>query len=157
SLLAERARAAGADIRLESHVQAATPDGSITLRDGQRRGADLVVVADGANSSIRESLGLLRRRIWGRDGGGRVTIPRLAQRMAADGREGTAMIEAWADRRRVLYCPVTKAELYVLLTCTARDTAARATPIDPDDWTRSFPTLRDLFVRIREQADWAQA
>jgi 2-polyprenyl-6-methoxyphenol hydroxylase-like FAD-dependent oxidoreductase len=24
-------------------------------------------------------------------------------------------------------------------------------------WTQSFPTMRDLFVRVREQADWPQA
>jgi 2-polyprenyl-6-methoxyphenol hydroxylase-like FAD-dependent oxidoreductase len=57
----------------------------------------------------------------------------------------------------VLYCPATKSELYVLLTCTVRDTAARATPIDPEVWAQSFPSLRNLFVRIREQADWPQA
>jgi 2-polyprenyl-6-methoxyphenol hydroxylase-like FAD-dependent oxidoreductase len=157
ALLAERARQAGADIRFDSHVQAAAPDGSIVLRDGQRNSADLVVVADGISSSIRESLGLLKQRIWGKDGAVRVTIPRLPEEIAADERDGTVMIEAWADRRRVLYCPVTKAELYVLLGCTTSDTAARATPIDPEVWAQSFPSLCDLFVRIREHADWPQA
>jgi len=52
------------------------------------------------------------------------------------------MIEAWADKRRVLYCPVTKNEFYVLLTCLVRDTAAATSPIDPDIWGQSFPTLR---------------
>ena len=67
------------------------------------------------------------------------------------------MIEAWADRRRVLYCPVSKGEFYVLLGCAARDAAARATPIDPAVWARSFPTMRDLFERIRDDADWPQS
>jgi 2-polyprenyl-6-methoxyphenol hydroxylase-like FAD-dependent oxidoreductase len=156
SLLAERARDAGADIRFRSRVMAAAPDGSITLQDGQSCRADLVVVADGVNSSIRESLGLLRRRIWGKDGGVRVTIPRLPAEIAADA-HGTVMIEAWADRRRVLYCPVTRSEFYVLLTCTVSDMAARATPIDPAVWARSFPAMRGLFVRVREQADWPQS
>ena len=157
SLLADRAREAGADIRFNSQVREATPDGSITLQDGQQRRADLVVVADGINSSIRESLGLAKQRVWGKDGAVRVTIPRLPAEIAADDRDGTVMVEAWADRRRVLYCPVTKAEFYVLLGCTASDAAARATPIDPVAWTQSFPTMRDLFVRVREQADWPQA
>jgi 2-polyprenyl-6-methoxyphenol hydroxylase-like FAD-dependent oxidoreductase len=155
--LAERAGQLGADIRFNSHVQGAAPDGSITLANGQQCRADLVVAADGANSAIRDSLGLLRRRIWGRDGGVRVTIPRLPDEIAADARDGTVMIEAWADRRRVLFCPVTKDELYVLPTCTVDDAAARVTPIDPDAWAQSFPTLRDLFVRIRDHADWGQA
>jgi 2-polyprenyl-6-methoxyphenol hydroxylase-like FAD-dependent oxidoreductase len=156
ALLAERARQAGADILLNSQVTAAAPEGSITLQNGQHRAADLVVVADGINSSIRESLGLLRERIWGRDCGVRVTIPRLPEEIAADEQSGTVMIEAWADRRRVLYCPVTKGEFYVLLTCTARDSAARQTPIDPAVWAQSFPWMRDLLVRMRDDADWAQ-
>ena len=156
ALLAERAIQAGADICFDSHVKDAAPEGSVTLQDGRQFRADLVVVADGVNSSIRNSLGLLKQRIWGRDGGVRVTIPRRPEEIAAD-RGGTVMIEAWADRRRVLYCPVTKGELYVLLTCTARDTAARATPIDPAAWARSFPAMRDLFERIRQDADWPNA
>jgi 2-polyprenyl-6-methoxyphenol hydroxylase-like FAD-dependent oxidoreductase len=157
ALLARRARAAGADIRFNSQVQDASPDGSLTLAGGERRRADLVVAADGVNSAIRDSLGLLRQRIWGRDGGVRVTIPRLPAEIAADDDRGGVMIEAWADRRRVLYCPVTKSEWYVLLTCTAHDAAARATPIDPDAWARSFPWMRGLLERMRRDADWEQA
>jgi 2-polyprenyl-6-methoxyphenol hydroxylase-like FAD-dependent oxidoreductase len=157
ALLAERARVAGADIRFNSAVQGATADGAITLADGRRHQADLVVAADGANSVVRDGLGLLKQRAWGRDGGVRVTIPRLPDEIAVDERGGAVMIEAWADRRRVLYCPVTRTEFYVLLTCTVDDTAARITPIDPDAWARSFPTLHDLFVRIRDHADWSQA
>jgi len=156
TLLAERARAAGADIRFNSQVMSAAPDGSITLKDGRQRRADLVIVAEGINSPIRDALGLLKQRIWGRDGGVRVTIPRLPEEIAADDHGGTVMIEAWADRRRLLYCPVTKGEFYVLLTCTVRDAAARATPIDPTEWARSFPTMRNLFERIRDEADWQQ-
>ena len=157
ALLAERAQAAGADIRFNSAVKAASPEGSVTLDDGQKLAADLVVVADGVNSAIRDALGLTKRRIWGRDCGVRINIPRRPGEIAADGREGTVMIEAWADKRRVLYCPVTKGEFYVLLTCTMRDAAAATSPIDPDVWARSFPAMRDLFVRMREEADWPQS
>jgi 2-polyprenyl-6-methoxyphenol hydroxylase-like FAD-dependent oxidoreductase len=157
ALLAERARAAGAELRFNSEVKSAAPNGSIILADGQELRGDIVVAADGANSSIRDSLGLLRQRSTGSDGGVRVTIPRLPEEIAADKNGGTVMIEAWADRRRVLYCPVTKDELYVLLTCTVDDAAARAMPIDPAAWGRSFPTMRHLFARIRADADWSQA
>jgi len=156
ALLAERAREAGADIRFNAHVREAAPDGSLTLADGEQRRADLVVVADGINSGIRDALGLLKQRIWGRDGGVRVTIPRLPEEVAADA-GGAVMIEAWADKRRVLYCPVTKGEWYVLLTCTARDIAARATPIDSVVWATSFPWMRSLLERMTTDADWAQA
>ena len=62
------------------------------------------------------------------------------------------MIEAWADKRRVLYCPVTRNEFYVLLTCTRQDKEAAVSPIDPDVWARSFPFMRELFVRMRDEA-----
>src|SRR5262249_53557259 len=125
--------------------------------NGRQHQADLVVAADGANSAIRDDLGLLKQRAWGRDGGVRVTIPRRPDEIAAAERDGAVMIEAWADRRRVLYCPVTPTEFYVLLTCTFDDTAARVTPIDPDAWARSFPTLGGLFKRIHDHSDWSQA
>ena len=124
ALLAERAHDAGAEISFNSAVMRAAPEGTITLQDGARLAADLVVVADGINSTIRDQLGLLKHRIWGRDCGVRITIPRRPQEIAEDDRTGTVMIEAWADKRRVLYCPVTKNEFYVLLTCLVRDTAA---------------------------------
>ena len=119
--------------------------------------ADLVVAADGVNSAIRDAHGLLDRRIWGRDCGARINIPRRPEEIAADDRDGTVMIEAWADKRRVLYCPVTKSEYYVLLTCTTRDAAAATSPIDPSVWARSFPIMHGLFVRMRDEADWPQS
>ena len=157
TLLAERAGELGADIRFRSQVRSADPAGAVILEDGQRLAADLVVAADGVNSVIRDHFGLLKHRLWGRDCGVRVTIPRLPEEIAADDREGTVLIEAWADKRRVLYCPVTKGEFYVLLTCTAQDAPACTSPIDPDAWARSFPFMGELFVRIRDTADWPQS
>jgi 2-polyprenyl-6-methoxyphenol hydroxylase-like FAD-dependent oxidoreductase len=155
--LAERALAAGAEIRFNSTVTSADPRGAVTLAGGERRAADLVVAADGIKSGIRDQLGLLQRRIFGRDCGARINIPRRPDEIAADSRDGTVMIEAWADKRRVLYCPVTRDEFYVLLTCTVHDKAAAVSPIDPDVWARSFPFMRDLFVRMHDEADWPQS
>jgi 2-polyprenyl-6-methoxyphenol hydroxylase-like FAD-dependent oxidoreductase len=155
--LAERAQVAGTEIRFNSSVRSADREGAITLESGQKLSADLVVAADGVNSKIRDAHGLLDRRRWGRDCGVRISIPRRQEEIAADDRDGTVMIEAWADNRRVLYCPVTKGEYYVLLTCTTRDAAAATSPINPAVWARSFPTMHDLFVRMRDEADWSQA
>jgi 2-polyprenyl-6-methoxyphenol hydroxylase-like FAD-dependent oxidoreductase len=157
ALLAERALAAGAEINFNSAVASADPQGTVTLGNGERHTADLVVAADGINSAIRDQLGLLERRITGRDCGARINIRRRAEEIAADNREGTVMNEAWADRRRVLYCPVTKDEFYVLLTCTVEDKEAAVSPIDPDVWARSFPFMRELFVRMRDEADWPES
>jgi 2-polyprenyl-6-methoxyphenol hydroxylase-like FAD-dependent oxidoreductase len=156
-LLAERARSAGVEIRFNSTVRSADPQGSITLEDGQTLDAELVVAADGINSTIRDGLNLTRDRIYGRDCGVRINIPRRPDEIAKDQREGTVMIEAWADKRRLLYCPVTRTEFYVLLTCTVQDKAAATSPIDPDIWARSFPSMRELFVRMRDGADWPQS
>ena len=65
AMLAERAVAAGAEIRFNSAVGSAGPQGAVTLANGERHTADLVVAADGINSGIRDQLGLLARRIWG--------------------------------------------------------------------------------------------
>ena len=157
ALLAERASAAGAEIRFNSAVATADPQGAVTLAGGGRRAADLVVAADGVNSGIRDQHGLLQRRIFGRDCGARINIPRRPDEIAADNRDGTVMIEAWADKRRVLYCPVTRDAFYVLLTCTVQDKTAAMSPIDPNVWARSFPFMRDLFVRMRDEADWRQS
>jgi 2-polyprenyl-6-methoxyphenol hydroxylase-like FAD-dependent oxidoreductase len=157
ALLAECAEREGVEIKFNSLVTAADPAGAVTLENGSRLQADLVVAADGVNSSIRDAHGLLQQRIWGRDCGARINIPRRPEEIAADAREGTVMIEAWADKRRVLYCPVTKDEFYVLLTCTTQDKAAAVSPIDPDVWARSFPAMRGLFERMRDGADWQQS
>ena len=67
------------------------------------------------------------------------------------------MIEAWSDNRRVLYCPVNDAEFYVLLGSLVDDEAGKATPIDPDVWSRSFPALRPFLARVAADADWEEA
>jgi 2-polyprenyl-6-methoxyphenol hydroxylase-like FAD-dependent oxidoreductase len=156
-LLAERARAAGAEIRLDSTVIGVELDGTVATAAGKRERADLVVVADGIASPIREELNLARQHIWQRDGAIRVTIPRTPDEIAAAERDGSVMIEAWADRRRVLYCPVNRDNFYVLMGAMVDDKTACATPIDVDVWTDSFPALHFLFERIAAESDWDQA
>ncbi len=156
-LLAERAQAAGVEIRLGSTVEKVETDGTVSTVAGEQSRADLVVVADGIASPIRDKLGLARRHIWQRDGAIRVTIPRTPDEIAASERVGSVMIEAWADKRRVLYCPVNRNEFYVLLGAMVDDTAACATPIDVNLWAGSFPALRSLLERVAAQSDWDQA
>ena len=156
-ILAERAQAAGAEIRLNSTIEKVTIDGTIATTQGDQSCADLVVVADGIASPIREDLDLTRRHIWQRDGATRMTIRRTPDEIATADREGSVMIEAWADRRRVLYCPVNRGEFYVLMGAMIDDEAACATPINVDLWARSFPTLDFLFERVAAQTDWKQA
>ncbi len=154
SLLADRARQSGVDIVTGSTVVDAAADGNIVLEGGETRSADLVVAADGINSVIRESLSLTERRDWQKEGGVRMVIPRLPEDIETDARDGTAMIEAWSDKRRILYCPNSPSEVYVILTCMERDTAGRTTPVDIDAWRQSFPTMGPLIERIARDTDW---
>lgn len=154
SLLAERAQRSGVEIVTGSTVVGATPDGRIELDGGETRPADLIVAADGINSVLREALGVLDRRVWQKEGGVRMVIPRLPEDIASDARDGTAMIEAWSNKRRILYCPNSPTEIYVILTCMERDVAARATPLDIDAWRQSFPTMGPLLERIARDTDW---
>ena len=66
--LAESATLSGAEIVLNSEGVAATPDGELTLADGETIKADLIVAADGANSKLRDGLGLLAKRKYLVDG-----------------------------------------------------------------------------------------
>ena len=81
--LADRAKAAGVEIRLGSAAIAATPDGTVIFEDGSRRSADLVVAADGINSPLRNSLGLTRSQTLLPDGAQRMTILRQAETIGA--------------------------------------------------------------------------
>lgn len=154
TLLAERARQAGVDIVTGSTVVDAAPDGTIELEAGETCRGDLIVAADGINSVLREKLGVIDRRIWQNEGGVRMVIPRRPEDIATDARDGTAMIEAWSNKRRILYCPNSPTEIYVILTCMESDTAARATPLDIDAWRQAFPTMGPMLERIARDTDW---
>lgn len=153
--LAARAARLGVDIVTGSAVVVADPEGAVVLEGGRRLPADLVVAADGINSMLRDGLGLACRRVGQGAVGVRMTIPRDTGEIARDAVQGTRLVEAWSGRRRVLWCPNTEDSLYAILTCPASDQAARATPLDAGAWTRAFPALEPLIIRIRDDTDWA--
>src|SRR2546421_4625109 len=84
--LATAARRAGAEIITGSEGASATPEGELVLSSGERLRADLIVAADGVNSAIRDSLGLLAKRRTLPDGCIRILIPKLDLAEATDGR-----------------------------------------------------------------------
>jgi 2-polyprenyl-6-methoxyphenol hydroxylase-like FAD-dependent oxidoreductase len=152
--LAAAATRAGAEIITQSTVVAATPDGEIELADGSRARADLVIGADGTNSSVREQLGLLARRKPLPDGAIRLMIDKTEQeRRASDG--GTT-IEYWSGSRRVLYTPCSETDLYIALTMLDADPVGKAVPIDKAEWKRSFPHLDSLIDRFGEAGRYAR-
>ncbi len=142
--LAAAARRHGAEIVTSSEAVAAAPEGVLTLASGARIEADLIVGADGVNSRIRDSVGLLARRKPLADGAIRVLIDPLP----ADTYDRTTTVEHWSGSRRILFTPCSQDRIYVALTMLHGDTAARAVPLDKESWTRSFPHLAALIDRI---------
>jgi 2-polyprenyl-6-methoxyphenol hydroxylase-like FAD-dependent oxidoreductase len=150
--LAEAATRAGVEIVTSSEVVAIDPAGEITIKDGKCLRADLVVGADGIGSRVRSSLGLPYSRTPLPDGSIRLLIPRTAEEKESV--EGNTNIEWWSEGRRVLYIACNRDDLYLALTVFDRDAAAKALPLRPEVWTKSFPHLRALFERIGDTGRW---
>jgi 2-polyprenyl-6-methoxyphenol hydroxylase-like FAD-dependent oxidoreductase len=146
--LAAAAQRAGAEIVTNSAAAGATPEGELILADGTRSQADLIIAADGSNSLLRDSLGLLARRKFLVDGCTRLLMEKTAaERAAGDGKT----IEYWSGTRRILYTPCSKTDIYIALTMLDRDEIAKAVPVRTADWKRWFPPLGALIDRIGTQ------
>jgi 2-polyprenyl-6-methoxyphenol hydroxylase-like FAD-dependent oxidoreductase len=141
---------AGAKIVTGSQVAGASPDGELVLADGRRLKADLVIGADGSNSRVRDSLGLLAQRRLLPDGAIRLLIEKTAAERASE--EGSKTVEYWSGSRRLLYTPCSDADVYIALTMLDSDLAARRVPLDRAEWTRSFPRLGGLIARLGDEA-----
>jgi 2-polyprenyl-6-methoxyphenol hydroxylase-like FAD-dependent oxidoreductase len=157
--LAAAATRAGAEIITGSAAIDASAAGELVLADGRRLKADLIVAADGSNSRLRDSLGLLARRRYLVDGCTRLLMDKtFAERRSGGGAKtvdtkvvDTTTVEYWSGTRRVLYTPCSETDIYVALTMLDSDEAAKAVPVHKDTWKRAFPHLEALIDRIGEQ------
>jgi 2-polyprenyl-6-methoxyphenol hydroxylase-like FAD-dependent oxidoreductase len=152
--LAAAAGAAGAEIVTGSIAAEASAAGELALADGRRLRADLIVGADGSNSCVRDSLGLLAKRRHLVDGGTRLLMDKTPEERsgAEDGKTiETRSIEYWSGTRRVLYTPCSETEIYIALTMLHSDEIAKAVPVRKDIWKGAFPHLESLIDRIGEQ------
>lgn len=143
--LAAAAQKSGAEIVTSSEGLRASPDGCLTFVDGKQVQADLIVAADGANSTLRDSVGLLEKRRKLPDGAIRVLLDKTPEEKQSDG--GTT-VEYWSGSHRVLYTPCSSNTIYVALTMLDRDEVATSAPIRSDSWIGWFPHLRNLIMRI---------
>ena len=143
----DAAARAGAEFVVGSHVVRASADGEIETADGKRYRGDLVVGADGVNSRVRDSLGLLRERRMHIDGATRVLVPHLPGR--TDGARWKWLLEWWHGSRRVLYSPCEGDRFYFCFSAQLRDAAGSRAPFDADAWAASFPTIADLIRCVR--------
>lgn len=143
--LAAAARRHGAEIVFGSEGIGATAEGLLSLADGNEIEADLVVAADGTNSKIRDSLGMLSKRRWLADGATRLLLAKTPEETTV---KTDTTVEYWSGARRVLYTPCSDDKIYIALTMLDRDDAAKAIPVEPDTWAAAFPHLRPLIMRI---------
>lgn len=144
--LVNGAAAAGVDIRTGSDVVEARPDGTVVTSHEAVGPADVVVAADGVNSTIRSSFDIVGRRRRMAQGATRLTIDRGDDFVPAE--DAGKYIEYFSGRRRVLYTPSSATSLYVALVADETDTAASSIPVDIESWVRSFPHLETMLRSV---------
>lgn len=145
------AQESGVDIRVNSPVESADPNGSLTLASGEIRKADLVIGADGVTSRVRDSIGFRQVRTKSEDGVTRLIVPRCKEELGG-GDEWDNVIDFWnLEPRvlRVLYVPCNENELYMALMAPIEDTEGSQVPIDFEVWSESHPYLAPV---LREAA-----
>jgi 2-polyprenyl-6-methoxyphenol hydroxylase-like FAD-dependent oxidoreductase len=147
--LQEAAQEAGAEIVTGSAATAADPQGELHLENGDRRRADLVIVADGARSKLRGML----------DVGARYEpLPTLVNRYLAPAEKlplDAVMREHWSGRYRIGTAPCGEQLSYVYQVYPEADHAASALPHDIAVWSRAFPRLRKE-LEVLSQTDVIQ-
>lgn len=152
SALAAAAERSGAEIVTSSAVVDVDPTGRVLLADGRSCAADLIVVADGANSRLRDTLGIPYRQRWLKDGAIRTMTARLPEELT--GADAKKNIEYWSGKRRILVAPCSDSELYVALTALDADEIAKQIPLEHQTWIRSFPCLEGTIRRLTGEARW---
>ncbi len=150
--LEKAARRSGAEIVTDSTIVNANSDGEIVNQKGQRMKADLVIVADGIHSRLRDVLRVPYRRYPLKDGAIRMMLPRLPEELINP--DAKKNIEYWSGNKRVLIAPCSDSDLYVALTTLNSDVKGRSIPIDKELWSQAFPALTSLFARMDKDARW---
>ena len=144
----------GGEVVFDSRAVGADPAGRLEFADGSCVRADLIVGADGINSVIRDSLGLLKWRRAAHQFGYRTVIRLGRGKLDTD----TECIhwEYWSGSRRLLYAPATAEFAHVELTSVAGDDSGNAVPIDRQSWRTQFPKLAWIIDRVPEdgRGEW---
>ena len=146
--LIDQAIAHGVEIVTSSLATAVTADGRVQFEKGADAKADMVIVADGAYSRVRESILSTRWMDFGMEAGIRMLID------ARPGDGVDTLIEHWNGPWRLLYNPCTDGKNYIFLSAPVDDTRARKIPIDVQLWKSKFPHAGDLLERCEVDSRW---
>ncbi|MBL7251094.1 FAD-dependent oxidoreductase [Alloalcanivorax marinus] len=146
--LIDRAMARKVEIITSSEAVDVSGDGTTVFADGSSRKADLVIVANGAHSRLREQI-LGTKWI---DYGSEIGIRMLIDERPEDNKD--TLIEYWNGNWRLLYNPCTDGRNYIFLSAPVNDARARRIPIDSDLWVEKFPGVRNLISRFQVDGRW---
>jgi 2-polyprenyl-6-methoxyphenol hydroxylase-like FAD-dependent oxidoreductase len=141
--LRDAALSSGVRLVTDTTVTGATLCGHLQFADGTHVRADLIVGADGVNSSVRNSLGLTKSIRALPDGATRLLIPR---------EEGPVACEYWSGNMRLGIAPCSADQSYVFLIGPEEDAKCGAVPVDTEYWVSRFPSLERVFNRISRTA-----
>jgi 2-polyprenyl-6-methoxyphenol hydroxylase-like FAD-dependent oxidoreductase len=136
----------GGEVVFNSRAIGADPDGYLYLADGSSVRADLVVGADGIDSPVRDSLGLLKWRFSTNQFTYRAIIPTEPGGLGTDA--SSIYCEYWNRSHCLLYAPCTARSSYVQLTSIADESLGETVPFDRDSWRCLFPRLADIVDRL---------
>jgi 2-polyprenyl-6-methoxyphenol hydroxylase-like FAD-dependent oxidoreductase len=143
--LADVAREAGVVVETGSIITSVDPQGALVDGNGKSFDADLVVVADGFRSKLRQQLGLTERLEERSSGATRILVPRMPEDKAL-------FQEYWAGKRRVGIAPCSDKLVYAYLSSPNDDARAVSIPLDIALWQEAFPALKSFFDRIKDPA-----
>ncbi len=146
--LIDRCVANGVEIITNSVVTEVRPEGTLVTAAGMTRRADLILVANGAYSVLREQILATGWIDFGIEAGIRMMI---------DSRPGDpteVITEYWKGPLRLLYNPCTEGENYIFLSAPVGDERARGMPVDRELWAAHFPAVADVISRFAEASRW---
>ena len=146
--LIDRAAALGVEVHTSSVAASVRPEGVLVMESGEERPADLVVIADGAYSRLRENILATAWMDFGIEGGFRM----LVDAKPADPTD--IITEYWSGHWRVMFNPCTDGSNYIYLGGPVNDPRGRARPVDPALWRGLFPGAGPLFDNIGEVSRW---
>ncbi|GAA5233100.1 FAD-dependent monooxygenase [Verticiella sediminum] len=146
--LIDRAVDQNVDIVTSSNAVSVSPEGEVVFDDGRQARADLVVIADGAYSRLRESILGTRWMDFGMEAGIRMLID------AHPDDNVDTLVEHWNGPWRLLYNPCTNGKNYIFLSAPVGDQRARRIPLDTDLWIEKFPGAESLIRRFVPDSRW---